>query len=198
MSAGTVVGSARGRRAFERLERLIYRADGPVDSRILMGQIVGCHQRRSRDLHADVGWEVGAAGTKALSRLTVPDMPAWDVGAFIGYWTIFLARRSSIVLAVEPDAVNAARVAGMIELNKLNAELVEAAVIDTDGETFFQDGLGPVSTIGTDGVRVRTVTLDSLLELTSPPRWWRRSTSRARRRSRLRGRRGCLPIIRRL
>jgi FkbM family methyltransferase len=94
-----------------------------------------------------------------------------DVGAFIGLYTIALARRvgsSGKVVAFEPDPVNFAALKAHVELNSVSdqVELIPAAVSAQDGCVRFQTGRASESHIshvpGNDTQLVRCVRLDTI------------------------------------
>jgi FkbM family methyltransferase len=94
-----------------------------------------------------------------------------DVGAFIGLYTIALARRvgsSGKVVAFEPDPVNFAALKAHVELNNVSdrVELIQAAVGAQDGFVPFQIGRASESHIshvpGNDTQMVRCVRLDTI------------------------------------
>jgi FkbM family methyltransferase len=96
-----------------------------------------------------------------------------DVGAFMGLYTVALAKRvgkNGRVLAFEPDPANFAVLQTHVELNKLveQVELWQAAVSDRDGTVAFRSGRGPESRIEAispeTGKRVASVCLDTLCD----------------------------------
>lgn len=94
-----------------------------------------------------------------------------DVGANIGLVSCFLARRSRIVYAIEPDPFNLERCKVQLALNNItNVELVELAVSNYEGHAEFyllescgHHSLGPVKTSAPAGtINVKTTTLDTI------------------------------------
>jgi FkbM family methyltransferase len=94
-----------------------------------------------------------------------------DVGAFIGLYTIALAKRvgsSGKVVAFEPDPVNFAALKAHVELNGVSdwVELIQAAVSAQDGFVSFQTGRASeshISQVSGNGTRmVRCVRLDTI------------------------------------
>jgi FkbM family methyltransferase len=94
-----------------------------------------------------------------------------DVGAFIGLYTVALAKRagaSGRIIAYEPDPDNCATLKAHLALNKVTAcvEVVEAAVSDHAGQVSFQTGEASQSRIAaaaTANTRaVPSVTLDEM------------------------------------
>jgi FkbM family methyltransferase len=90
-----------------------------------------------------------------------------DLGANIGLTSVWLAKEYgfSRVIAVEPDSSNAALVRKNLDLNGLNAQVVQAAVGPNDGTARFQtaneSNLGQVSQ---DGDVVKMVSMQTILE----------------------------------
>ena len=106
---------------------------------------------------------------KALAARVKPGMTAFDVGAHAGYYTLMLSRLvgpQGRVFAFEANRANAARLRKHLHLNDIkNVEVIEAAVTDRDGETFFQTNdhvgkYGYMGKISEAGTPVRTVRLD--------------------------------------
>jgi FkbM family methyltransferase len=94
-----------------------------------------------------------------------------DIGAFIGFYTIALAKRvgsSGKVIAFEPDPINFATLKTHVELNRVSdrVELIQAAVGDEDGFVPFQTGRASESHIsqvpGNDTQMIRCVRLDTI------------------------------------
>ncbi len=85
-----------------------------------------------------------------------------DLGANIGLTSVWLATEYGFasVIAVEPDASNAALVRKNLDLNGINAQVVQAAVGPNDGTTRFhaanESNLGCVSKEG-DAVTVMSM-----------------------------------------
>lgn len=104
-----------------------------------------------------------------------------DVGANIGYFTVYAALRvgaSGLVHAVEPDADNAALLRANLDLNGLaNVQVHQLAVSDSAGEAvLFRAGFnsGAHSLMQksdlAEGPKVAVVRLDTLLDSQRPPR----------------------------
>ncbi len=91
-----------------------------------------------------------------------------DVGAFIGLYSVALARRcgpAGKVVAFEPDPENFGALRAHIELNGIRdrIELIQAAVGEQDGVVSFESGRSSESRIAANGpMRVRCVRLDSI------------------------------------
>jgi FkbM family methyltransferase len=106
---------------------------------------------------------------RALCARLRPGDVVLDVGANAGFFTLLAARRvgaGGAVYALEPAPGNLARLRAHLALNGVrNAEVIEAAAWETDGELAFAETEDPtagrVSPGG--GRRVRTVSIDSLL-----------------------------------
>lgn len=106
---------------------------------------------------------------RAIAARVKPGMTVFDVGAHAGYYTLMLSRLvgpQGRVLAFEANPANASRLRKHLNLNDIgNVEVIEAAVTDREGETFFHTNddvgkygyMGKISEIGTP---VRTVRLD--------------------------------------
>lgn len=89
-----------------------------------------------------------------------------DVGANIGLYTIYTAELGAEVIAVEPNAQSAARVHEHLELNDLQAEVVEKALSDSPGVVHMTSDLDVLNHIVEDpeaGVAVEATTLDELI-----------------------------------
>jgi FkbM family methyltransferase len=102
------------------------------------------------------------------------EMVCWDVGAHIGFFSLMLARRARLVVAVEAHPVNAARLRRNVELNDLPVQVVEAAVWSVPGTVSLQ--VAPMSgmhaVVGAHGegtIDVPAVTLDQLAVDNPPP-----------------------------
>lgn len=100
-----------------------------------------------------------------------PGDVAVDVGAFVGLYTIALAKRvgpSGRVVSFEPDRENFMALKAHVELNSVSAwvELIQAAVAAQDGTVAFQAGGGSeshMSYVPLNGVQmVRCVCLDAM------------------------------------
>ena len=100
--------------------------------------------------------------THLMTRLRPDDIVA-DVGAFIGLYTVAIAKRLAKhgkVIACEPDPNNAAVLKGHVALNRVadRVEIIEAVVSDRVGEVLFQSGeesQSRVSEIGRASCRER-------------------------------------------
>ena len=106
---------------------------------------------------------------KAIAARVKPGMTVFDVGAHAGYYTLMLSRRvgpQGRVLAFEANPANATKLRKHLDLNNIkNAEVIEAAVTDRAGETFFHTNesaseYGYMGKISGSGTPVRTVRLD--------------------------------------
>lgn len=103
-----------------------------------------------------------------------PDDTFYDIGANVGTYTCFSASKlgPDRTIAFEPEPENATRLQENLELNNLDAKIVEVALSDTDGTTSLalkgnEAGEGE-HTIATDGevetVEVETARGDSIIE----------------------------------
>jgi len=106
--------------------------------------------------------------THLMTRLR-PDDTVADVGAFIGLYTVAMAKRlvrGGKVIACEPDPNNAAVLKGHVALNCVadRVGIVEAVVSDCVGEVLFQSGAESQSRVRTkpsdSAHMVASVTLD--------------------------------------
>jgi FkbM family methyltransferase len=106
---------------------------------------------------------------RALMSELKPDDIFVDVGAFVGLYTIAVARRlqsSGRVVAFEPDDRNYSLLQEHVRLNELqgNIELHHAAVSDQSGRSYFlADGSSEarlVSSAGANTVMAKVVTID--------------------------------------
>jgi hypothetical protein len=84
-----------------------------------------------------------------LVRLAPRPGVGYDLGPYIGFFSLVLAQLSDSVVAVEPLPANAARVREAAALNNASIEVVEAAASDREG--------------------VRSVTLAALARRYGPP-----------------------------
>jgi FkbM family methyltransferase len=108
--------------------------------------------------------------THLMTRLR-PDDTIADVGAFIGLYTVAVAKRlarGGKVIACEPDPNNAAVLKDHVALNRVvdRVEIIEAVVSDRIGEVLFQSGeesQSRVSAKPSDSANmIASVTLDSI------------------------------------
>ncbi len=107
------------------------------------------------------------------------DATVYDVGAHVGYYTLLFSEMvgdSGKVVAFEPLPNNIAYIKRHLELNNLhNVRLIEAAVADQPGKTYFQvavsSSMGHITdTKTTDTVEVDRVSLDDLIAQNNLPR----------------------------
>jgi len=111
---------------------------------------------------------------RLLSSEVTAEMVCWDVGAHIGFFSLLLARRARLVVALEAHPVNAARLRRNVELNDLPVHVVEAAVWREAGTVSLRvapmSGMHAVVDSADDGtVTVAAITLDQLLADYPPP-----------------------------
>ncbi|MEM4731515.1 MAG: FkbM family methyltransferase [Candidatus Aenigmatarchaeota archaeon] len=86
-----------------------------------------------------------------------------DAGAFIGDFTVKVAKKAKEVVAVEPLPWAFEILKTNVELNQLkNVILVNKAIYDIEGITVKISDEGTASKISGEGVEVKTVTVDSL------------------------------------
>ena len=109
---------------------------------------------------------------KTLNASVLPGDVVADVGAFIGLYTIALAKRvghAGKVVAFEPDPENFASLRSHIELNRVSdrVELIPAVVSNRNGVIPFKAGLSSGSHIspdsGQDTHTVPCVRLDTIM-----------------------------------
>lgn len=99
-----------------------------------------------------------------------------DLGANIGFTSVYLARRLSLefVVAVEPDPANARILRRNLEQNGIPARVLEAAVGPTDGSAAFRrdrdSRIGRLDAVGEIPVRVLSMrsVIESLPDEASP------------------------------
>jgi FkbM family methyltransferase len=92
-----------------------------------------------------------------------------DVGAHIGKYSLLLARRAKLVVAIEPDPISFSALKRAIMINKLRKIVaLNIAVSDTDGQCFFyMHRWSVVSSIKVSQgsfktILVKSMTLDSI------------------------------------
>jgi FkbM family methyltransferase len=86
----------------------------------------------------------------------------YDVGAHVGFFSICAANLGATVVAVEPDARNAARLRANAELNGLPVEVVEAAAWNESGRVALVPGDSTKEAHAVPGEGVASVTVDEL------------------------------------
>ena len=119
-------------------------------------------------------FQVAGVYEPAVAR-TLDEQPrgtVWDVGAHTGYFVLVALAAGHKVVAVEPDADNAARIHETLARNGLSATVIEAAAGEREGtallETSDKTSFNRISECGTP---VRLMTLDSLYsqDVSEPP-----------------------------
>jgi len=107
---------------------------------------------------------------KVLSDVLRPGMVTWDVGAYIGYYVLLMARLTGApVVAFEPVSYNVARLQKNLALNHvLDVEVIEKAVSSRQ-ESLRLVNAGEFSIVRDDGEPVESITLDSVLANHTPP-----------------------------
>lgn len=106
----------------------------------------------------------------AFEKEIKPGMTIYDIGANVGFYSILgalLVGKSGKVIAIEPFSRNVDYIRKHRDLNNLkNIEVLEAAVSNINGKTFFEAGesiaTGHLSEGGS--IEVRSVRLDDLIE----------------------------------
>lgn len=106
-----------------------------------------------------------------LATMVVQGTHIIDVGAFHGFFTVKFGRwvsQTGKVIAIEPEPENYARLRRIVATAGLNdrVETVQAAVAERSGEVRLElNPLSPVDhKLGEEGIRVKAVTIDDLLE----------------------------------
>lgn len=88
----------------------------------------------------------------------------YDVGAHVGFFSICAASLGARVVAVEPDAANAARLRTNAELNGFDIAVVEAAAWDETGTVDLVAGGSAKEFVAVPGEGVASISLDDLAE----------------------------------
>jgi FkbM family methyltransferase len=89
-----------------------------------------------------------------------------DLGANIGMTSLWLAKRYPFtqVVAVEPDPNNAILACQNLELNGINAQLIEAAVGPKEGEARFEfSQFSNLGRLSEDGTLVPMISVDTII-----------------------------------
>jgi FkbM family methyltransferase len=107
----------------------------------------------------------------------------YDIGAYVGFFSLLLDRICDSVVAVEPLPTNALRVRETAALNQAAIDVVEAVASDRD-EAFVSFELGPTPSMGRivglgsasstepgvgQPLRIRSVTIAGLAQQYGPP-----------------------------
>ncbi len=108
---------------------------------------------------------------RLMQRVVKPGMSAFDVGANAGFYTLGLSRlvaNQGHVWCFEPLPANLAHLTNHLRINDVqNVTVVEAAVAEKTGFTYFQEGdtrsTGHMTDRGT-ALQIATVSLDSFVE----------------------------------
>ena len=104
---------------------------------------------------------------RAFEAMVKPDSVVFDIGANVGFYTLLgsvLVGPGGKVFAFEPHPQNLALLNAHLSLNAVNnVAVIEKAVSDRDGVSFFagKDATGHLAADGT--LRVETVSLDSIV-----------------------------------
>jgi FkbM family methyltransferase len=88
----------------------------------------------------------------------------FDLGAHVGFFSVCAAALGARVVAVEPDAANAARLRENARLNSLDVTVVEAAAWDETGTIRLVRGPSAKEHVAAPGDGVPSVTVDDLAE----------------------------------
>ena len=98
-----------------------------------------------------------------------PGKVVFDIGAHAGYYTLLssvIVGAEGKVLAFEPNPCNYRNLVNNVKINRLgNVEMLETAVSDENGHSFFESGSGTgTGRLTSEGcIKVRTVRLDDLV-----------------------------------
>ena len=109
-----------------------------------------------------------------LHQYVPPNTNIIDVGANVGFFSIQFATWVSgtgRVIAIEPEQANFDTLVGTLKQKHITCvDLVLAAAVDHNGEAFLQlNPLNPADhRIGTSGIKIPAVTLDSLVASFTP------------------------------
>lgn len=148
----------------------------------------GLYWFKANDLRLLIEWPTGLARQIYYNEVYHPETVAYlkenlspsdicvDVGANIGYLTIIMAQKASLVIAFEPDPQLREIMRRNLKANNINNVIVRhEAVSDIDGRARFFLNREPLYSglIGHTGVRdiieVDTITLDSILHEPQAP-----------------------------
>jgi FkbM family methyltransferase len=111
----------------------------------------------------------------ALVAHLEPGDVAWDVGAYIGYFTLLMRQRCGPgnVVALEPDPWNRARMERILEMNRIGGiEIIPEAVGASDGTvrlTRHEEHPAMTGAAESGNLSVPQTTLDSLAARLGPP-----------------------------
>ncbi len=90
----------------------------------------------------------------AFAAAVAPGMLVFDVGANAGIYTLVASRRGARTVAFEPSRKAAQLLEEHLALNQLEADVVQAVVVDHDGEvSFFEQGSANTSSISEASAR---------------------------------------------
>jgi len=112
---------------------------------------------------------------KLIAKCVKPGGVVYDIGANVGFYSLIASRKvgsTGRVIAFEPSPRNLRFLYQHLALNSIaNVTVLDLAVTDIEGETEFFVGKDPrISRITVGGdIRVRTTTLDRLIETLPPP-----------------------------
>jgi len=86
-----------------------------------------------------------------------------DVGANAGAYALWAIDHGAKVIAVEPDPTALKRLRANLDLNGYDAEIVEAAMLDSSGTAHLSQGLDTCNHLDEEGLEVAASTLDIVL-----------------------------------
>ena len=110
------------------------------------------------------------AKQRAIADLVRPGWSCWDVGANVGFYTLFFSQLvgpRGRVVAFEPAPVNIPQLERHLRINGCaNVDVVKAAVTNFDGEATFDERPGSMTgyLCPTGQTRVRCCKVDTLVE----------------------------------
>jgi FkbM family methyltransferase len=138
--------------------------------RILSGPARG--RRLSLELAQEKAYWLGVYERpvqQILCEVLRPGDLFYDVGAHVGFFSVCAAALGARVVAVEPDAANAARLRVNAALNGFEVRVVEAAAWSESGSVSLERGDSPKEGRVAPGTGVRAVVIDELVEAEGAP-----------------------------
>jgi FkbM family methyltransferase len=115
-----------------------------AEVRILQGPLRGKRWIAGSSIHGCWLGSYEAAKQRKIVELVRPGMVCWDVGANVGFYTLFLAElvgTSGRVFAFEPVPRNVELLRRHVEMNRCRtAQIFPCALGDLDGEVKFSPG----------------------------------------------------------
>jgi FkbM family methyltransferase len=101
--------------------------------------------------------------TQKFLQIIKKDSVVFDVGAWIGYYTLIAAKNAGKVIAIEPDETNCRRIKRNLDLNKFsNVTILNTAVGDKASQGVILEGESSLMhKVGFEGIG-KTVRIESL------------------------------------